>query len=192
MRHSRSNSMMLQARWSCEVMTWMWIDWLDMPKLTSLRTRDSSYSFYSYTFARPHHITLESDSHPLWMMFRHAQSHRCVSSICIPIQEWRHNPRKYSLHPALTNRHRSPLSIHIIWILYGHSSWFWRGDRLGGWKWCVSICECDSIWLECVPESGDTDYWESQFLFCFIGVEEYSHSFKVMTRHAFSQITHLW
>ena len=105
--HSRSNSMMLQARWSCEVMTWMCIDWLDMPKLTSLRTRDSIYSFYSYTFSRPRHITLESDSHPLWIMTRHAQAHRCLSSICIPIQGWRHNHRRYSLHPSLTNRHRS-------------------------------------------------------------------------------------
>ena len=41
------------------------------------------------------------------MMFRHAQSYRCVSSICIRLQEWHHNPRKYSLHPSLTNRHRS-------------------------------------------------------------------------------------
>ena len=40
-------------------------------------------------------------------MFRHAQSHRCVSSKCIQLQEWRHNQRKYSLHPSLTNRHRS-------------------------------------------------------------------------------------
>ena len=41
------------------------------------------------------------------MMFRHAPSHRCVSSRCILVQEWRHNPRKYSLHSSLTNRHRS-------------------------------------------------------------------------------------
>ena len=40
-------------------------------------------------------------------MFRHAQSHRCVSSRSIQLQEWRHNQRKYSLHPSLTNRHRS-------------------------------------------------------------------------------------
>ena len=40
-------------------------------------------------------------------MFRHAQSHQCVSSICIRVQEWRHNHRKYSLHPSLTNRYRS-------------------------------------------------------------------------------------
>ena len=40
------------------------------------------------------------------MMFRHAQSHRCGSSKCIRLQEWRHNQRKYSLHPSLTNRHR--------------------------------------------------------------------------------------
>ena len=41
-------------------------------------------------------------------MFRHAQSHLCVSlKWCIRLQEWRHNPRKYFLHPSLTNRHRS-------------------------------------------------------------------------------------
>ena len=41
------------------------------------------------------------------MMFRHAPSHQCGSSKSIRVQEWRHNPRKYSLHPSLTNRHRS-------------------------------------------------------------------------------------
>ena len=81
----------------------MWIDWLELPKLTTLRTSGSN----SWTFRYPHHITLESDSHPLRMMFRHAQSHQCVSSSCIHLQEWRHNPRQYSLHPSLTNRHRS-------------------------------------------------------------------------------------
>ena len=40
------------------------------------------------------------------MMNRHAQSHLCVSSICIRLQAICHNPRKYSLHPSLTNRHR--------------------------------------------------------------------------------------
>ncbi len=45
------------------------------------------------------------------MMFRHAQSHRCVSSTCIQLQERRHNPRKYSLHPSLTNRHRSSSAL---------------------------------------------------------------------------------
>ena len=85
-------------------MKWMWIDWLDLPKLTTLR---SSY----YTFHEPHHITLESDSHPLWMMFRHAQSHRCVSSKRIQVQEWRYNHRKYSLHPSLTNRHRGSSTL---------------------------------------------------------------------------------
>ena len=84
-------------------MKWMRIDWLDLPRLTTLGTDGSG----SWTFRYPHHITLESDSHSLWMMFRHAQSHRCVSSRSIPLQEWRHNPRKYSLHPSLTNRHRS-------------------------------------------------------------------------------------
>ena len=94
---------MNQVHWSCEVVSWMRIDWLDLPKLTTLRTN----SEYSYTFRNPRHITLESDSHSLWMTFRHVQSHQCVSSICILLQEWRHNPRKYSLHPSLTNRHRS-------------------------------------------------------------------------------------
>ena len=45
------------------------------------------------------------------MMFRHAQSHQCVSSWCILLQEWRHNHRKYSLHPSLTNRHRSSSTL---------------------------------------------------------------------------------
>ena len=88
----------------------MRIDWLDLPKLTTLRTRNSD-GYTSGTFAYPHHITLESDSHPLWMMFRHAQSHRCVSSWCVLLQEWRHNQRKYSLHPSLTNRHRSSSTL---------------------------------------------------------------------------------
>ena len=102
-------------------MTWLWIDWLDLPKLTSLRTSSSSGTFW---YSR--HITLESDSHPLWMMFRHAQSHRCVSSKCILLQEWRHHPRKYSLHPALTNRHRSSSTLlqliteKLLWIPRSH------------------------------------------------------------------------
>ena len=84
---------------------WMWIDWLDLPKLTTLTTVGD----YSLTFENPHHITLESDSHPLWIMYRHDQSQQCVSffKLGIPIQEWRHNQRKYSLHLSLTNRHRS-------------------------------------------------------------------------------------
>ena len=81
----------------------MWIDWLDLPKLTTLKTLYT----YGNSFANPRHITLESDSHSLWIMFRHAQSHRCVSSWCVLLQEWRHNQRKHSLHPSLTNRHRS-------------------------------------------------------------------------------------
>ena len=90
----------------------MRIDWLDLPKLTSLRTTaEKINNYYSYTFHYPRHITLESDSHPLWMMFRHAQSHRCVSSRSIQLQEWRHNQRKYSLHPSLTNRHRSSSTL---------------------------------------------------------------------------------
>ena len=92
--------------------------WIDLPKLATLETTNQKYHVYrgdcgteknslSYSFKNPRHITLESDSHPLWMMFRHAQSHQCVSSTCIRLQEWRHNQRKYSLHPSLTNRHRS-------------------------------------------------------------------------------------
>ena len=102
-----SSRMMNQAHWSCEVLKWMWIDWLDLPKLTTLRTRDYSSSDRSYSFRLPRHITLESDSHSLWMMFRHAQSHQCVSSNFILVQEWRHNQRRYSSHSSLTNRHRS-------------------------------------------------------------------------------------
>ena len=88
----------------------MWIDWLDLPKLTTLRNRGSDRS---HTFSYPRHITLESDSHPLWMMFRHAQSHRRVSQsqLRIRLQEWRHNHRKYSFHPSLTNRHRSSSTL---------------------------------------------------------------------------------
>ena len=102
-----SSLMMNQAHWSCEVLKGIWIDWLDLPKLTSLRTGD--YSRYpSFTFAYPHHITFESDSHPLWMMFRHAQSHLCVFlEWSIQVQGRHHNQRKYSLHPSLRNRHRS-------------------------------------------------------------------------------------
>ena len=86
----------------------MWIDWLDLPKLTTLSTNGK----YSFTFRYPHHITLESDSHSLWMMFRHAPSHQCVSlKWCIRLQEWRYNHRKYSLHSSLTNRHRSSSAL---------------------------------------------------------------------------------
>ena len=44
-------------------------------------------------------------------MFRHAQSHQCVSSTSIQVQEWRHNQRKHTLHPSLTNRHRSSSTL---------------------------------------------------------------------------------
>ena len=113
--HSCSTIVVIQAHWSCEVMKWMWLDWLDMPKLNTLRTTtEKVYGRYSWTFNNPRHITLESDSHPLWMMFRHAQSHRCVSWMGIQLQEWRHNPRKHSLHPSLTNRHRSSSLLLLI------------------------------------------------------------------------------
>ena len=96
----------LQTHWYYEVITWMRIDWIDLPKLTTLTTS----GYYSSTFCNPHHIVLESDSHPLWMMLRHAQSHLCVSlfNICVRLQgQDGHNHRKYSLHPSLTNRHWS-------------------------------------------------------------------------------------
>ena len=109
--HSSSRKM-LQPHWSCEVVSWMWIDWLDLTKLTSLRTSGSD----SYTFLNPRYIILESDSHSLWMMFRHAQSHQCVSSKCIRVQEVRHNHRQYSLHPSLTHRHRSSCKSSSIEI----------------------------------------------------------------------------
>ena len=108
----------------------MWIDWLDLPKLTTLKTLYT----YGNSFANPRHITLESDSHPLWMMFRHAQSHRCVSFRSIRLQEWRHNQREYSPYPSLTNRHRSssallqlikslsPFPFHFMFIWCTHST----------------------------------------------------------------------
>ena len=91
----------------------MWIDWLDLPKLNTLRTSTEAglIGYGSATFAFPDHITLESDSHPLWLMLRHAQSCRCVSSRSIQLQEWYHNQRKYSPHSSLTNRHWSSSTI---------------------------------------------------------------------------------
>ena len=98
--------------------------WIDLPKLVTLETTKpgDSYGYLSYSFKNPRHITLESDSHPLWMMFRHAQSHRCVSSTCIRLQGWRHNQRKHSLHPSLTNRHRSSCKSSSIEIVARDSS----------------------------------------------------------------------
>ena len=104
--HSISSIMMLQPHWSCEVILFMWTDWLDLPKLTTLKTINNG-SLGSGTFAYVYHIVLESDSHPLWMMLRHAPSQRCGSSKCILLQYWRHNHRKYSHHPSFTTRHRS-------------------------------------------------------------------------------------
>ena len=88
-------------------MNWIVIHSIDLPKLTVLATTHQ----FACVFDDPRHITLESDSHPLWMMFRHAQSHRCVSSKRIQVQEWRYNHRKYSLHPSLTNRHRGSSTL---------------------------------------------------------------------------------
>ena len=108
--HWSSSMLRLQPHWYCEVIVGVRIDWLDLPKLTTLRTRDGD-DWDSTTFYNPHHITLESDSHSPWMMFRHAPSRRCVSSMCILLQEWRHNQRQYSLHSSLTNRHRSSSTL---------------------------------------------------------------------------------
>ena len=140
----------------------MRIDWLDLPKLKTLTTTETRYGAYSYTFCFPHHITLESDSHPLWMMFRHAQSHRCGSSKGIRVQGWRHNHRKYSLHPSLTNRHRSSSTqiqlitrICTIWISLFHTHHphppieyrvIWEGIRL---QWMESAdCSPISLWVD--------------------------------------------
>ena len=103
--HSSSRMMILQPHWSCEVLSWMWIDWLDLPKLTTLKTNNSG-SYPSGTFAYIHHIVLESVSHPLWMTFRYAPSQRCGSSKCILLQYWRRNHWKYSRHTSFTTRHR--------------------------------------------------------------------------------------
>ena len=105
--HSISSTMLLQPHWSCEVLPVKWIDWLDLPKLTTLKTNNNG-NLSSGTFAYVYHIVLESDSHPLWMTFRHAQSHQCVSHrVCIRVQYWRCNNRKYSHRPSFTTRHRS-------------------------------------------------------------------------------------
>ena len=138
---------MNQAHWPCEVLKWMRIDQLDLPKLKTLRTDGSD----SATFWNPHHITLESDSRPLWMTFRHAQSHRCISSICIRLQEWRHNQREYSRHPSLTNRHQSSCKSSSIEIVARDSSLCATHPqhplpihlrvRSGAFKRALSLCE---------------------------------------------------
>ena len=139
--HSCSFTMMPHAHWSCEVLSWMWIDWLDLPKLKTLTTIGRRSGF---TFEYPRHITLESDSHPLWMMLRHAQSHRCVSFICIPLQGWRYNPRQYSLHSFLTNRHRSSsqqiqliTERHVtpLFVPHTHNTHFPSTSELIQWHW---------------------------------------------------------
>ena len=78
-----------------------------MPKLTTL-TSDNGNS-YTETFEYPRHITLESDSYLTSLVIRYASSQQRLpeSQLCIPLQERRHHPRKYSLHSFLTNRHRS-------------------------------------------------------------------------------------
>ena len=112
---------------SCEVLKGMGIDWLGLPRLTSLRTIGSDL-WTSYAFANPHHIILESDSHPLWMMFRHSQSHRCEPPKGLLLQGWRHD-EKHPLHPSLTNRHLSstPKLLCPEWLLlcYPICCWFW-------------------------------------------------------------------
>ena len=89
----------------------MWIDWLDLPKLTTLTTVDSG----SKSFLNPRYITLESDSHPLWMMFRHPQSHQCDTNWeCVRLSLSSSHQRKYSLHPSLTTRHWSSSRLPVI------------------------------------------------------------------------------
>ena len=100
------------VHWYYEVIALIRIDWIDLPKLTTLTTRNSGD--WSNTFRFPLYVTLESDSHPLWMMFRHAQSHLCESPKCILLRAWHQSHRKYLLHPSLTNRHRSSSILHLI------------------------------------------------------------------------------
>ena len=57
----------------------MIIDWLDLPKLTTLTTDDEE----SNTFQCPRHVILESGFLFNGVMIRHAQSHQCGSSKCI-------------------------------------------------------------------------------------------------------------
>ena len=123
----------------------MRIDWLDLPKLTTLRTNDE----YSGTFHYPRHITLESGSHPLWMMFRHAQSHQCVSlRVCILLREWCHYHRKYSLHPSLTNRHRSSSMLlqlnterHVTALFVPNTITSHPPQSSFSRIWALSLCE---------------------------------------------------
>ena len=95
----------------CEELSYMRSDWLDLPKLTTL-TSDNGNS-YTETFEYPRHIILESDSHLTAIITRYASSQQRLpeSQLCIPLQEWRYNPRKYSLHSFLTNRHRSSSTL---------------------------------------------------------------------------------
>ena len=88
----------------------MIIDWLDLPKLTTLTGNSINDCD---TFRNPHHITLESDSPPTLIIIRHAPSHNCHSDkrTSILLQEWRHNPRKHPLHSSLTPRHRSSSAL---------------------------------------------------------------------------------
>ena len=60
--HSISRMILSQAHWQCEVILSEWIDWLDLPKLTSLTT--ISDREWNLTFHYPHHIILKSDSYP--------------------------------------------------------------------------------------------------------------------------------
>ena len=108
--HSFSVAVVIRRHSFCEESTLIWVDWLDLPKLTTLTGSSSSSCD---TFRNPRHITLESDSPPTLIIIRHAPSHNCHSDkrTSIPLQEWRHNPRKYSLHSFLTNRHRSSSAL---------------------------------------------------------------------------------
>ena len=146
--------MMLQPRWSCEVMKWMWIDWLDLPKLTTLRGGSNALRL-------PRHITLESDSYPFEMTFRHAPSQQCVSSKCISLHEWRHNKRKYSLHPSLTNRHRRSSVFlqlitkrHVTPLFVPHTSIHLRAHS-AAFERALSLCEHGSY------DDSQLKWWKS-------------------------------
>ena len=108
---SCSMEVVIQPHSFCEELSSMWSYWLDMPKLTTL-TSDNGNS-YTETFEYPRHITLESDSYLTSLVIRYASSQQRLpeSQLCIPVQERRHNPRKYSLHSFLTNRHRGSSTL---------------------------------------------------------------------------------
>ena len=58
------------------------------------------------------------------------------------------------------------------------------------------VFESDWLWCEWLTRLAWIDFhsigWRCILQNTFLGVEEWSHSQRVMTRHAFSQITRLW